>query len=1163
MAIKNSATVYINGRNLTHYTVLPLKWGNLLDERLDEMYLSLRRCPIETFKPLTPVEIHYSNTLSFGGETVDTQTNVIRYIVANDSGAVESPVGSGRWNHDLYIIELTKYLECIVVDTNTITNTLGRVYVEDPEPEPQTPQVDITTDVGNATIVFQDAFFMPQTPPFYVSHIVTGQQFAFLSPTKIFQSFWEQWGNYAYAGYPFSPAYEPYLRITVRKDGYSIYTQYWSYNPQIQKPYGKEEIVKDFTITAEGGTYTVEYRCELNSYSVSGTAGGINYALNGRKYSLTEYAFAAENAVDEEKKNIYPLKRWTMTDVINRLFDIAEPLRKGESPRFSLNAAQAAMFEKILAPQFSFTKSTLRECLQECGKVIHGEPRLDVKDMGAGGFYFEVSFDLYGQEERSHIADRRYIAKTVSQVIDSYATYLDSNAENLVNQLDKYAGVIVEPYAGGFKTVRTETMYARITDANMIIQTQYPIYTVSKIECGIIPQNKSAGDLFDITAYIFENSIYNTRLSSYSDAYPESKAYGIYYTQGQKNIGGLNFKQEHPMSPVFEKYAIINILERVTNKTITIDSALEGGDKDDFKYKTGNYPLLAFRVTYTPIYNSRVSQTKTNYLDYPYGAALVFNQQANIVEARYFGENLKGTIARIGNVEKSYTYNLTRLDQIPKTGQMFDADYFISAVSVEFLTSSIKCTIGLSKDFNRLSRYIGISSVKRFSEVSETQALERNTLWKEYIVIGDDITPDSDTYIQMNLMSDVRGIFDQSSLNSRVTNVVAWGGTYDQPNYTEDTITIPEDDVDIQFSNTTYLITVTLKKEYDGRKFVLLNMQYSAPNHPGEENNLSLRFSGQSITVDARDYAPLADDKITIQSLTFIRAETDIVNYPLLAVSLPVVTSAFGNSIAFSWAYEDNYSAGAISQYSESGEGDNLVNGYFQNNYQYTDYYGKIYYYHFRLRGSGEKPNSFDDQTEIGLRLPGDNETAVSYGPSYIGTDEAEPIILRKDNREKLQCNFQIDFVTNRKGLIIGSALAAYCPAVRGGDEALTPRLYIFDQTLDKFINHLEGGTTIDISTATSYPVSVSALSANERKFSVTADAFATSGKSWAIVTAQTEQSETVEDEEGNVTTQTVQYGGDVLLAQNMDISAGQAFTPIYFNAKRKIFKEDVWIANK
>lgn len=1014
MAIKNLATVYINGRNLTHYTVLPLKWGNLLDERLDEMYLSLRRCPIETFKPLTPVEIHYSNMLSFGGETVDTQTKVRRYIVANDSGAVESPVGSKRWNHDLYIIELTKYLECIVVDTNTITNDLGRIYTG--AASNVSPVIESYEGAG---IGFGDAegFANDNLPPstIYDSPVSSGD----FIPVPA-NELWNKNSDATYA---------------------------WAYRlVGVRDMTGEYLTPQDNTYTLSSTMYDVVYSIQ---YTVSPPAAQTGYYLAEYYYRIV--------AVSNE----HPLKKWTMTDVIERLFDIAEPLRKGESPRFNLNAAQAAMFEKILAPQFSFTKATLRECLQECGKVIHGEPRLDVKEAEAGGFYFEVSFDLYGQEERSHIADRRYIAKTVSQVIDSYATHLDSNAENLVNQLDKYAGVIVEPYAGGFKTVRTETMYARITDANMIIQTQYPIYTVSKIECGIIPQNESAGDLFDITPYLFESSIYNTRLSSYSDEYPNSKAYGIYYTQGQKNIGGLNFKQENPISSVFENYAIINILERVTNQTITIDSAIEGGS--DFKYKAGNYPLLAFRVTYTPTYNSRVSQTKTNYLDYPYGAALVFNQQANIVEARYFGENLKGTIARIGNVEKSYTYNLTRLDQIPKAGQMFDADYFISAVSVEFLPSVIKCTVGLSKDFNRLSRYIGISSVKRFSEVSETQALERNTSWKEYIVIGDDITQDSDTYIEYNFMSALRATFDQSSLRSRITTVFAWGETYN-------------------------------------------------------------------------------GDKLS-------------------PVYLPVISSAFGNSIAFSWAYEDNYSAGAISQYTERGGGKEYVDGYFQNNYQYSDYYGKMYFYAFDLRLAGKVPGSFNLQTTIGMALPRSDDTYTSRG--YISTVDTQPIILRKDNREKLQCNFQIDFVTNRKGLIIGSALAAYCPAVRGSDEALTPRLYIFDQTLDKFINHLEGSTTIDLSTATSYPVIVSALSANGRKFSVTADAFATSGKSWAIVTAQTEQSETVEDEEGNVTTQTVQYGGDVLLAQNMDISAGQTFTPIYFNAKRKIFKEDVWIENK
>ena len=35
MAIENKAAVHIGGRNYTHYLVTPIKWGNLLDERLD------------------------------------------------------------------------------------------------------------------------------------------------------------------------------------------------------------------------------------------------------------------------------------------------------------------------------------------------------------------------------------------------------------------------------------------------------------------------------------------------------------------------------------------------------------------------------------------------------------------------------------------------------------------------------------------------------------------------------------------------------------------------------------------------------------------------------------------------------------------------------------------------------------------------------------------------------------------------------------------------------------------------------------------------------------------------------------------------------------------------------------------------------------------------
>ena len=1027
MAIRNKATVYINGRNYTFAAVMPIKWGNLLDERLDEMYLSLRKVKKQNFAPLTPVEIHFSNQLYFGSTDVDApQTATKRYIIADDANVTENPVGSGWYDHDLYLIELTKILECVIVDTNTVTNDLGRNYI------------------ANAKVTVTEESYLPDSPPhtpdYYSSPTLAGD-FTFVG---------------AYTIFPYTTPPQPGV---VTADTYRVIVTDQNGTELFDRGVGSDNISDDtpFILNlVSGRTYFAEYRWISQN--------GTNLIT-----SLITYSFTAV-------QNYFPLKRWTITDVINRLCDIAEPLRLDEKPRFRLqgtnyegvgpqyqSGSQAERFDKVLAPQFSFTKSTLRECLQQCGKIIHGEPRVDIAQDTDGTYFYEISFDLYGQTDRAGIYVFPYIQKTVSQVIDSYASYLDSNAENLVNQLDKYSGVIVEPYDSGFKTVRTETLYVRITDANMLIQTQYPIYSIEKLECGYISQDGgTAIPPADITPYVFESSIYNTRLSSYEDQYPYSKAYALYYTQGQKNIQGLNFKPEHPVSSVFENYAILNILNRVTGQSVDVPQAETTKDG----YLEGGYPLLAFRVTYIPFYTSRVGQTKVNYQDFPVPAALIYNQQANVIESRYYGENLKGAIARIGNVEKSVTYNILRLRDIPRAGQLYDEEYYISAVSVEFLPTYIKCTLGLSKDFNRLSQYIGISSVKRFSEVSQGQAVERNTLWREYIVVGDDLAADADTDINLNVMAAVRNTFLQSSsFDNPLTCVLAYGGT---------------------------------------------------------------------------------------------RGSTD----DLPVVALPVVSSAFGNSVAFSWEYEDNYSAGATSQYASSGTGSAEVTGYFQNNYQYTDYYGRMYYYNFEIRTQGEYINDATEQAEIGTELPRGDLSWV--GSTYIET--YAPRVLRKDNREKLQCNFQIDFVSNRKGLIIGSALAAYCPLVRGVDSSLAAKLYIFDEPLNKFINHIEGSLDIDFTQATGYDIRVSQLN-DSGQFTVSRfsanNVFPVAGKAWAICTQQHNESETVEDEQGHETTQTVQYGGDVLVAQNMDFAAGDAFPTVYFTKKKEVFDKTVWIANR
>ncbi len=131
MAYKNSVTVYIDGICRASNTVMPLKFGNYLDERLDECYLSLRAIKKDDFSPLTPVEIIIKQEEYFGtGDdktTVSEKEYVEYYIVANDN-ATEMLIGKGVYNHELYLIEVTKIAECYVVDTLTYTNDLGRTY---------------------------------------------------------------------------------------------------------------------------------------------------------------------------------------------------------------------------------------------------------------------------------------------------------------------------------------------------------------------------------------------------------------------------------------------------------------------------------------------------------------------------------------------------------------------------------------------------------------------------------------------------------------------------------------------------------------------------------------------------------------------------------------------------------------------------------------------------------------------------------------------------------------------------------------------------------------------------------------------------------------------------------------------------------------------------
>ena len=117
----------------------------LLDERLDEGVISLKRIEDEAFLPLTTVKITYVNHpecklsdnminniinndmqgIDFYAQSSNTlaEYKTKYYFISHDEVS-EAPVGSGKYNHEISLIELTKIAEGYIGDSLTFTNPL-------------------------------------------------------------------------------------------------------------------------------------------------------------------------------------------------------------------------------------------------------------------------------------------------------------------------------------------------------------------------------------------------------------------------------------------------------------------------------------------------------------------------------------------------------------------------------------------------------------------------------------------------------------------------------------------------------------------------------------------------------------------------------------------------------------------------------------------------------------------------------------------------------------------------------------------------------------------------------------------------------------------------------------------------------------------------------
>jgi hypothetical protein len=412
-------------------------------------------------------------------------------------------------------------------------------------------------------------------------------------------------------------------------------------------------------------------------------------------------------------------KKLTITDTVNKLLEIAEPIRDGETPRFSFSDKDASRFRITQCAEFNFANgATLWENLLEIARTVHCIPRLKNNVV-----YFD---DLGSGVKLQSSALGTPVSYTADATSEKFASHIDSVVNGLMNLDDEDQGAISDPFKNGFRTLRSETSFTdvRTTVDTALIRTVKPIEKATKVSVWY------NGAEWDITPYIYEKKEYDL-LYSNQGSYPYAKAYALYYVQGQPNIFGITYKEENAVSPIFENWAIENILSIVTGTKVDLGSA----------NTTAEYLLnLSFNVTYISTVNGRVKQSKRNVEDLKINSVMAFNQSANRLSSINFGKRLKGEIAMLGSAEKKLVFKTRNWDAVKNAvGKIYgDENYgknmYISTVTAKIWRDYILVELGLTKNFNQLGKYVGINSAVRQFEI-DTNVSETYLLYEDYVCI--------------------------------------------------------------------------------------------------------------------------------------------------------------------------------------------------------------------------------------------------------------------------------------------------------------------------------------------------------------------------------------------------------------------------------------------
>lgn len=392
---------------------------------------------------------------------------------------------------------------------------------------------------------------------------------------------------------------------------------------------------------------------------------------------------------------------------------------------FYIDPAFVPKLQSTQVNETFFNQKNLWEVLIEAGHYIHAIPELVFGQNGK----FMLTFNELGSTERKTNEITRSSIMNF-QGVDDYVCELNSYITNYV----QLGGQITEWVAA-----KSSDNSFLVYNDNAQIITSFPIIELVEIKIRANNNDESgilAGQEADATSYFYEKNVYAI-LSNIATDIP-NKGIAMYYSLGDNKITGGDYRLPRVNDDAWSDYTIKKLIYSAFKGYVT-----SGSGTLWTKLKVNNF---SFRVTYRTKSDVRQAHTRPDVRKFLVNSKFdktpqhkqMNNQTDVVVDSNKYGSNMYGTLLKTGNNNYEMEGWYDSVLKLPHKGDLHrinGENYYVAKIKNTYYSNHIESVITYSKDYNELSKIIGIPSEPRFYEISEQSLINRYVSIDDYLIV--------------------------------------------------------------------------------------------------------------------------------------------------------------------------------------------------------------------------------------------------------------------------------------------------------------------------------------------------------------------------------------------------------------------------------------------